>query len=85
MALLTGQFENKHARDAQTPGEWRLILSPKPSAALTLFSTLPPELHNGVTIKKYSTRFGYNYEEWIEPNGVTTWWKLIKIRTAQGG
>lgn len=72
--------ENLHERAAQTPGEWRLILAPKPSAALRLYLTIPPEANNGVKVEKYSTRFGWNYEKHIQPNGVETWWKLIKKR-----
>ena len=81
MASLTPRFENQHARNAQTPGEWRLILSPKPSATLTKYLTVYPPHMPGVTVEKYSTRFGCNYERWIYPNGVEQWWKLSKIRT----
>ena len=48
---------------------------------LTLYETIVPEQNNGVTIKKYSTRFGWNYEQHIALNGVSTWWKLTKIRS----
>lgn len=81
MARVENQFENLHERAAQTPGEWRLLLAPKPSAHMVLFETIPPELHNGVTVEKYSTRFGWNYEKHIQPNGVATWWKLVKVRS----
>lgn len=81
MASLTNQPENLHDRAAQTPGEWRLILAPKPSALLHLYDTIPPELNHGVTVEKYSTRFGWNYEKHIQPNGVATWWKLVKVRS----
>jgi hypothetical protein len=74
------QPENLHDRAAQTPGEWRLILAPKPSAHMVLYQTIPPEANNGVKVEKYSTRFGWNYEKHIQPNGVETWWKLIKKR-----
>jgi hypothetical protein len=77
---VTKQFENLHDRAAQTPGEWRLILAPKPGAQLALYETIPASAHNGVVVEKYSTRFGWNYEKHIEPNGVATWWKLVKVR-----
>jgi hypothetical protein len=77
---LTGP-ENAHEKAAQTPGEWRLILSPKPTARLALYLTIPAEANNGVTVEKYSTRFGWNYEKHIQANGVATWWKLTKIRS----
>jgi hypothetical protein len=76
------QPENLHERAARTPGEWRLILAPKPSAVLRLYLTIPPEANHGVTVEKYSTRFGWNYEKHIDLNGVATWWKLVKIRNA---
>jgi hypothetical protein len=79
MALKPGQFENPHTRAAQTPGEWRLILSPKPRARLMKYLTLPAELNNGITVEKYSTRFGANFEAHIQANGVVTWWKLVKV------
>lgn len=71
--------ENAHEKAAQTPGEWRLLLSPKPTARLVLYLTVPAEANNGVTVEKYSTRFGWNYERHIQPNGVATWYKLTKI------
>lgn len=81
MGSVGNKPENLHDRAAQTPGEWRLILAPKPSALLVLYETIPPELHGGVTVEKYSTRFGWNYEKHIQPNGVATWWKLVKVRS----
>jgi hypothetical protein len=81
MAGPTAQPENLHDRAALTPGEWRLILAPKPSAVVRLYLTIPPEVNNGVRVEKYSTRFGWNYEKHVEANGVETWWKLVKIRS----
>lgn len=75
------QIENLHERAAQTPGDWRLILAPKPSAATVKYLTLPHPTIPDVWIEKYSTRFGWNYEKWIFPNGVVQWWKLVKIRS----
>jgi hypothetical protein len=48
---------------------------------MVLYLTIPPEANGGVKVEKYSTRFGWNYEKHIEPNGVVTWWKLVKIRS----
>jgi hypothetical protein len=73
--------ENLHERAAQTPGDWRLLLSPKPSAAVHLYLTISPEVNHGVTVEKYSTRFGWNYEKHIQADGVATWYKLVKIRS----
>lgn len=81
MASVKGQPENLHAREALTPGEWRLILASKPRAAMFLFLTIPAEANHGVKVEKYSTRFGWNYEKHIQENGVATWWKLVKIRS----
>ena len=78
---MSEQPENLHEKAAQTPGDWRLILSPKPSAALTKYLTVYPPSMPGVTVEKYSTRFGWNYERHIAQNGVETWWKLVKVRT----
>jgi hypothetical protein len=77
------KFENPHARDALTPGEWRLILAPKPSAAAVLYLTIPPEANGGIRVEKYSTRFGRNFEKHIDATGVATWWKLVKIRSTE--
>lgn len=81
MVRVANEPENLHDRAAQTPGEWRLILAPKPSAHVVLFETIPAALNHGVTVEKYSTRFGWNYEKHIEQNGVSTWWKLVKVRS----
>jgi hypothetical protein len=81
MASLTQQPENLHERAAQTPGDWRLILAPKPSAAVHLYLTVYPASLPGVVVEKYSTRFGWNYEKHIAQNGVETWYKLVKVRT----
>lgn len=73
------QPENLHERAALTPGEWRLILAPRPSAMMVKYLTIPHPTQAGTIVEKYSTRFGWNYEKWIQPNGVETWWKLIKL------
>lgn len=73
------KFENLHERLAESPGEWRLILAPRPSAVCVKYLTLPHPTEPGVKVEKYSTRFGYNYEKWVYPNGVEVWWKLIKL------
>lgn len=79
MVASPNEFENPHTRAAQTPGEWRLILAPRPSAHKVKYLTIPHPTEPGVWIEKYSTRFGYNYEKWVYPNGVEQWWKLIKL------
>lgn len=55
----------------------RLVLTSKPKATLHKFLTVPPEQNNGVTVEKYSTRFGTTFEKHIAANGVTTWWRLV--------
>jgi hypothetical protein len=72
---------NRHDKAAATPGDWRLILAPRPSAIVTKYLTQPHPIEQGVLVEKYSTRFGWHYEKWIYPNGTEVWWKLVKIRS----
>lgn len=77
---MSTKYENLHERAAETPGDWRLILAPRPKAVTVKYLTIPHPIEAGVMVEKYSTRFGWNYERWIYPNGTDVWWKLVKIR-----
>lgn len=58
---------------------WKLILSAKPSAEIRLYETIPPEANHGVTVEKYSSRFGANFERHIDAHGVVTWWRNTRV------
>lgn len=61
------------------PGVWKLILSPRPSAALFLYATIPAIQNSGVQVQKYSSRFGADFEKHTDADGIVTWWRLLRI------
>jgi hypothetical protein len=56
---------------------FRLILSPRPDADVTLYGTIHAVQNAGVKIEKYATRFGHGWEKHTDSRGIETWWKLI--------
>lgn len=59
------------------PPQFRLILSPRPDADVTLYGTIQAVQNAGVKVEKYATRFGHGWEKHTDSRGIVTWWKLI--------
>jgi hypothetical protein len=57
----------------------KLILANKPKADIYLFFTVPAAQNGGVTVEKYTTKYGATFEKHIAQNGVTQWYRLIKV------
>lgn len=70
--------------DRDTPGTWKLILHPKPSAYHVKYETIPAIQNGGVEVEKYSTRFGADFEKHTAANGIVTWYKLVKVSSTTG-
>lgn len=59
----------------------KLVLVNKPRANVYKFFTVPAAQNGGVTVEKYTTKYGATFEKHIAANGVTTWWMLLKPNT----
>jgi hypothetical protein len=80
-AVASNYIQAAIARQAASAGagQGKLILVNKPKATVYKFFTVPAAQNNGVEVEKFTTRYGVTFEKHIEANGVTTWWRLLKV------